>query len=116
MVIERIVGDGLIFISTGLIVACVIAYAWTTGDDWRGTNTGRHLMWFMTSLASVLVVWSIRLVAVDILGHVDPRWFYDIRLAVFATVPIVFAWRLAIIINVARTTQPEDTTKENQRS
>lgn len=101
------VGSVLMVISLALAVACVIAYSTKTRGAWKLTEVGRHLMAFMIAVAAVLAVAVLRIVLVDILGFADVILFQVVRVAIFAGIPAVLAWRLRIII----TSSPD---KENR--
>ncbi len=88
----RLLGSGLIVVSTLLALEWVIAYHRLTGGQWRHNEMGRHLMAFEGALAAVLTLSSIRIVT-DLFGYPDPAWFQALRLIVFVSIPVVFVWR-----------------------
>jgi hypothetical protein len=94
-------GNALLCVSTGLILACIVAYSFTTRGGWRDSEVGRHLMAFMASEGSILVLGVVRLIT-ESLGWPDPDWFRGLRVLVFVTLPVVIAWRLRIILKAAR--------------
>ena len=61
----------------------------------------------VAAVAAVLAVAVLRIVLVDILGFADVILFQVVRVAIFAGIPAVLAWRLRIII----TSSPD---KENR--
>lgn len=65
---------------------------------WWDSTMGRHLMAYMTVIAAVLVLSSVRI----ILG--DSWWFALLRLLVFIGVPIVMTQRLYLQIKAQRAT------------
>ena len=91
------IGDGLLTLAAVLGAACVAAYQATTRGAWRTTETGRHLMAFMLSEAVVLGLGAVA-IAVAHLGGTTPEWFLTLRVAVFTSVPLVFVWRLRLIL------------------
>lgn len=93
-----LIGDGLIVLCATLAACCVVAYQVTTGGQWKTSEYGRHLMAFTASVAGVLSLGAVRIIAVDVFEAVDPAWFQWLRLVVFATLPAVLAWRLWLIV------------------
>lgn len=102
------VGNGLVLLSAVLITMCVVGYAWSTRGGWMDSEHGRHVMAFMAVIMAVLGLAVLRVVAVDVLHEHDPVWFRAMRIAVFAGLPLVFAWRLAIIVRAAREVRREE--------
>lgn len=82
-------------------VASVIVH---TRVPWRNSPMGRHLMYYMSIIALVLVLSVIR---ADAGG--DTWWFALLRLIVFLGVPIVMAQRLWLQIKAQRDARDEDT-------
>lgn len=93
-----LVGDVLVFVSAVLALACVAAYQGATGGGWRDSGDGWHVMSFMAAIAAVLSLAGARIIAVDVFHVPEPPWFFAMRVAVFSTVPLVFAWRLVMIL------------------
>lgn len=93
-----LIGDCLIVLCAVLSTACVLAYQVTTGGAWWDTEHGRHLMAFMAAITGVLLLSTVRIFAVDVLGQSDPSWFQVLRLAAFASLPLVLSWRLWLIL------------------
>jgi len=85
-----LIGTVLVLVSAVLAVTCVAAQMLLA--RWWETPAGRHVMAFQTVLAVCLALWSLRLVVPD------GEWFVVLRLIAFSGVPIVLAWRLAIIL------------------
>ena len=95
-------GNILVFVSTILAVACVIAYQVKTRGAWNRSDVGRHLMSFMVSMAAVLILSAIRTIIVYGFKNDEPDWFYDLRIFVFASLPVVLARQLYIILTADR--------------
>jgi len=101
----RAIGMGLVVVSAALADACVIAHQMLA--RWWETPEGRHVMAYQAVLAAVLTLWA---VAIILPGW---QWFHALRLAAFALVPPVLAWRLAIIVQAwqrGRSGHRKDTT------
>jgi hypothetical protein len=106
------VGDVLVIASAVIASVCVIAYQVTTRGAWTTTETGRHVMCFMGSEAVVLILSAVRIVS-RVFGVTDPQWFATLRVIVFVSIPIVFLWRLRLIVTSwqdQRARDPQDTT------
>lgn len=84
------VGSVLVVISAVLADACVLAQALLA--RWWQTPQGRHVFAFQAALGLCLSLWTLRLVVSD-----GPL-FLVARMASFALVPVVLAWRLVVII------------------
>lgn len=89
---QQIVGNVLVIVSTLLALAIVVLYH--LSSPWRRSEAGRHLMTFTAVIAVVLLLTAIRVVAG---AGLDTPWFQWVRTVVFVGVPIVLAWRLAIL-------------------
>ena len=85
-----VIGTVLVLVSAVLAVACVAAQMLLA--RWWQTSAGRHVFAFQAVLAACLSLWAVRLVVPD------GEWFVVLRLIAFSGVPIVLAWRLAIIL------------------
>ncbi|MEU8151801.1 hypothetical protein [Nonomuraea sp. NPDC048901] len=94
-----LVGTVEVVLSAVLAVACVAAQMLLA--RWWQTAAGRHVMAFQAVLAVCLSLWTLRLVVPD------GGWFIALRLAAFSGVPLVLAWRLAIIIRTWRSKRRE---------
>lgn len=105
------IGDALLVLSACLALACVVAYQVTTRGAWTRSETGRHLMAFMISLAAVTGLGSARVIAVDIFDTPDPVWFQAVRVAVFTSIPAMFAWRLQVIIRASRSETEDEVSR-----
>lgn len=90
----RVVGSVLIAISAVLAVAAVVLHQLLA--DWRKTEAGRHAFTFEVALALSLTLWVLRLAVPA------GDWFLLVRLAAFALVPVVLAWRIRIIVQIWR--------------
>lgn len=88
------VGTALVVASAVLAIACVVAQALLA--RWWKTPSGRHVMAFQATLAACLGLWALRL------AIPEGAWFIAVRFAAFACVPVVLAWRLAIILRTWR--------------
>lgn len=87
-----------------LIVAALVASAsavvhWGVQPRWWTTGMGRHLFWYMASIAANLDLAAAR---VAFGASLDTPWFVVARLAVFATVVLVLSWRLLIQVQLRR--------------
>ncbi|GAA0853538.1 hypothetical protein GCM10009525_83440 [Streptosporangium amethystogenes subsp. fukuiense] len=94
-----LIGTGLVLVSAALAVACVAAQMLLA--RWWETPAGRHVMAFQGVLAVCLSLWALRL------AIPDGEWFVVLRLVAFSGVPVVLAWRLAIILRTWRTKHRE---------
>ncbi|MER7500431.1 hypothetical protein AB0L05_27615 [Nonomuraea pusilla] len=90
----QVVGSVLIAISAVLAVAAVVLHHVLA--DWRRTEAGRHAWTFEAVLALSLTLWAVRLAVPE------GDWFVLVRLAAFALVPVVLAWRIRIIVQIWR--------------
>ncbi len=86
----QLTGSVLIVITAILATACPVVYG--AFHRWWTTPTGRHLFSFMTVIAVIVDLWALRLIIPD------GDWFVAVRLAAFALLPWVLAWRLLIIV------------------
>lgn len=86
----HLVGTVLVWLAAVPATASVVKHAFT---PWRDTPAGRHLMAYMGVIALVLILYAARTVVPE-----DTAWFAWLRLAVFAAVPVVLAWRLVLQI------------------
>lgn len=86
----QLIGNGLLVLSALLATAFVIVYHFSA--VWWESHDGRHVMAFMGALALVIDLAVLRL----IVGR--PEWFEIVRTLTFTAIPIVLAWRLAILI------------------
>jgi uncharacterized membrane protein len=103
--VTQLVGNGLVVASALLCIAFVVTYHWRTGGTWRrwgawrASEAGRHFMVSMAVFAAVLTLTAVRVIAG---AELDTPWFQRLRTAVFAGVPVVFAWRLWLLIRAQR--------------
>lgn len=91
------IGTALIVVSALLAFACVTMHSLLA--RWWRTPAGRHAFSFEAVLALCLCLWASRLVVPE------GDWFLLLRLAAFALVPVILAWRLVIIIQTWRRTR-----------
>lgn len=89
----RWLGNILIAWSACVGVASVVAHLRVR---WWATEMGRHLLAYMSVMAAVLVLSTIRI------ATGDSWWFQIVRLVVFSGVPIVMTQRLALQIKARR--------------
>lgn len=88
------IGSVLLIVTALLALACVVSQALLA--RWWTTPAGRHVFAFQAVLAAVLTLWALRV------------WLPDndlvraLRSIAFVGVPVVLAWRLAIIIRTWR--------------
>ncbi|MET8866545.1 hypothetical protein ABZW11_26705 [Nonomuraea sp. NPDC004580] len=90
-------GSILIGVSALLSLAVVATHQMLA--RWERTAAGRHAFLFEAVLALSLTLWALR-VAIP-----EGQWFLAARLAAFALVPVVLAWRLIVIIQTWRRTR-----------
>lgn len=90
----QMIGSALIVVSALLAIACVVVHQVLA--RWWESPYGRHVFAFEAVLAICLTLWAARLFAPD------GNWFFIPRLIAFAGVPVVLAWRLAIIVRAWR--------------
>ena len=88
------IGDVLVLVAALVATASVVVHA--TVPWWR-THIGKHLMFYMLSIAAVLDTSAVRVVAG---ASLDTPWFAVLRLVVFATVPVVLTWRFWIQVRL----------------
>lgn len=103
MNVAQFVSDGLLIVAAVEAAAAPVYYQWCTRGSWRYSETGWHLMAFMLSFAAVLVL-SVLRIAVG--ARLDVAWFQVLRLGVFATVPVVYGWRLRVMWLAQREGRP----------
>jgi hypothetical protein len=89
----NLAGNVLIIWATAVGVASVIVHARV---PWRRTPMGRHLMYYMSIIAAVLVLSCVRI----FLG--DSPQFQLARLVVFVGVPLAMTQRLMMQIRAGR--------------
>lgn len=87
----RELGLGLLHVSAAIAVASVVLYA-LLHPGWRRSGDGHHVMAYMVSVALILAVWSVGVLAVI------PPWWEYVRLIAFMTLPVVLVWRLILIV------------------
>ncbi|MDH2424722.1 hypothetical protein [Sphaerisporangium sp. TRM90804] len=87
-------GTVLVVLSALLADACVIAQMLLA--RWWQTPQGRHVAAFQSALGLCLTLWALRLIIPE------GSWFAIARMASFALIPVVLAWRLVIIIRTWR--------------
>lgn len=87
--------------TTAVLLACIltasVAMHSIVDPPWWSTAISRHLMAYMASFAAVADVIAVRILTGSSL---DVEWFLWLRTVVFATTPIVAAWRLWIQIQL----------------
>jgi Na+/pantothenate symporter len=87
-------GNVLLILTAALAVACVVAQALLA--RWWETSGGRHVMAFQSVLAAVLTLWALRVWLPDM------TWLVVARGLAFGGLPVVFTWRLLIILKTWR--------------
>lgn len=92
------VGDALVIISAAIATTSVVVHA-TVKPRWWTSPVARHLMAYMAVVAAVLDLSAIRVIAG---AGLDTEWFVITRIAVFAGVPFVLAWRLTLQVQLSR--------------
>lgn len=93
MIGTNVIGDVVLFATTAGAVLSVLLYSRV---PWYKSPIGRHVMSYMSAIASVLVTVSIR----NIIG---PFPLYDyLRLGTFSLVGVVVWWRLFVLIRARR--------------
>lgn len=93
VVVAQAVGNGLVVVSAVLAALIIVVYHVTA--RWWESEAGRHIMAFTAAVAAVLGLASVRIVAG---AGLDTAWFVVLRVAVFASVPVVLAWRFGIVL------------------
>jgi hypothetical protein len=89
------IGNVLVHLTTLLAWAFIVLYHLSA--PWWRTEAGKHVMAFMAALAAVLTLSSLRL-ATGAPAQTEPvTWFTWLRVLVFASVPAVIGWRVAIL-------------------
>ena len=92
------VGSVLLVYCAVVGTACVYVHSRV---DWRSTQMGRHVMWFMLALALTYDLGVVRI----FFG--DSDWFSLLRLVVFIALPVVTTQRLWLLIKAQRDTRKE---------
>ncbi|AQZ67647.1 unnamed protein product [[Actinomadura] parvosata subsp. kistnae] len=92
-------GNVLLILTALLADACVVAQALLA--RWWQTPAGRHVMAFQAVLAAMASLWALRV------WLPDETWLLTARFVAFAGLPVVLAWRLAIIIRTWRAKRRE---------
>jgi cytochrome bd-type quinol oxidase subunit 2 len=101
----QIIGNTLVVISVALCWIFVVLYHALTGGTWRRSAAGRHLMVSMATFGTVLTSTAPRVGAGP---GLDATWFQIVRVVVFAGVPVVFAWRIVLLIRAQRRDEEGD--------
>jgi hypothetical protein len=94
-----VVGDVLVWAAAIPATLSVILHGLT---PWRATAVGRNLFWYALVVAAILDLSLVRTLAGD------TAWFAALRLVVFAAVPVVLIWRVALQVNIRRHDPPRD--------
>lgn len=89
----RWIGNVLIHWAAIVGVASVVVHARV---PWQTSPMGRHLMYYMSIIAAVLVLSCIRV------WFGDSWWFSTLRLLVFVGVPLVMTQRLVLQVRAQR--------------
>lgn len=87
----RTLGLVLLYVSTVLAMASTLAFM-VLHPGWRHTTEGRHLAFYMGTVALILLVWTMGAV-LD-----TPDWWQTVRLVTFALLPLALAQRLWLIV------------------
>jgi hypothetical protein len=100
------VGDRVYVIANAfLIVTALLAISNVVAQvllaRWWETAAGRHVMAYQTTLAAVLTLWALRV------WLPDEQWLRVARSVAFLCLPVVFTWRLLIIIRTWRAKRRE---------
>jgi hypothetical protein len=90
-----LIGNALILVTTVLAWVFCILYHFLA--PWWRSEMGRNVMVYGLVVAAVLSLSVVRFASDAV---VETPWFAVLRLAVFAGVPVVIAWRIAILIRV----------------
>ncbi len=94
----QVVGSVLAVVLAVILTASVVMHSIVDPPWWR-TAISRHLMAYMASFAAVTDLVAIRILTGS---GMDSTWFAWLRTIVFATAPVVAAWRLLIQIQLHR--------------
>jgi N-acetylglutamate synthase-like GNAT family acetyltransferase len=92
--IGSVLAVGLALVLTASVVMHSIV-----DPPWWQTAISRHLMAYMASFAAVMDLTAVRILTGS---GLDSPWFGWLRTVVFATAPVVAAWRLVIQIQLHR--------------
>lgn len=103
-----LIGSVLAVAATLQALEFIVAYHMKTTGHWRDSAMGWHVMSFMAAIASVLLLASIRFIVVELLDRSLPLWFEWLRLATFASVPVVLAWRRLLLARVHSQSPPQE--------
>lgn len=87
-------GNVLLILTASLAVACVVAHGFLA--RWWETRAGQHVMAYQAVLAAVLTLWALRVWLPDV------GWLVVARGFAFGGLPVVFSWRLLIILKTWR--------------
>lgn len=103
--------DALRYLGNVLVVGATIVGAVSVylhaRVDWRASQMGRHLMFYMGAIESVFLLSCARLLIGD-------SWqFALLRLFVFALVPLAMTQRMWLQIKAQRGTRPNDDTPDH---
>lgn len=93
MKLAETVGNALVVVTAMLAWTFVVTYH--VRARWWETETGRNVMAFMAVVAAVCTLAAIRIVAG---AGLDTPWYAWLRVAVFAPVPVVIAWRILLLV------------------
>jgi hypothetical protein len=96
----HLVGSLLIHLCT---IPALLSVAWYARVPWWRSQVGRHLMSYMTVIAAVLALSSLRLLfgPTPVEDRTTP-WFDSLRIVVFAGMPPVLWWRFLLIVKEQR--------------
>lgn len=95
MNVALVIGNGLLHLST--VEAWLFIGMYHLSSPWWKSEAGRHVMTFMGVIAAVLTLSSVR-VATGAPPSAEPvTWVTWVRVLVFAGVPAVIGWRIAIL-------------------
>jgi GNAT superfamily N-acetyltransferase len=94
----ELLGNVLAVGLAAVLTASVVMHAIVDPPWWR-TGISRHLMAFMASFAAVVDLTAVRILTGS---GLDTPWFAWLRVAVFASTPVVAVWRLVIQVQLHR--------------
>jgi len=96
--LAQLAGNVLAVVLALALTASVVMHA-VADPPWYRTAMSRHLMATAASFAAVMDLTAVRILTGSSL---ESPWFTWLRLVVFATAPVVAAWRLWIQVQLHR--------------
>ena len=85
---ELLIDIYFILVTWGAIVG-ILSVVLHARVSWRTSSMGRHLMFYMSAIASVFALTAIRIIFTW-----EQNWFFLLNLVIFASVPLAMTQRL----------------------